>query len=252
MESLNQTYLVARDGAAIISLGSISPLTTPSLTANLVCRVMLAVIGNLVCLVPLRLLRRNGEFAATVFIVNLEVKNFKAVLNALIWRDDSLDAWWPGYGLCDTVPYLHNFTQGVYATCMLAIMRHLALQVGLLRASPLTVTEKRKRNLVQASIIFPLPLLQLLLTWPLATQRFAVGTLIGCIWVPYPCWLYLVFFIIPPMVIAVLTVIYAGRSKPTPAAVTSRTHWPELIRPHSTHFYSLPSSNQVHSCGAVQ
>lgn len=195
----------------IIAAPSVPPYTTPALTANLVFRVLLGIMANIICIVPLRLLYTNGELAAFVFIVNLMFKNILTVVNALIWRDDHVESWWPGYGFCDVSAFLHNFTLGLFATCLLAITRNLAIQVGLMRANPLTVREKRRKNLVQALIMFPLPLLQLVLTWLLTAQRYAVGTLIGCSWIGYGAWPYLVFFLLIPLAVSLMTVGYASK-----------------------------------------
>lgn len=186
------------------------PFVTTGLTANLIIRVVLGVIANLVCLVPLRLLYRNGEFAAVVFILVVEVKNIFTIVMALLWRTDDMTSWWPGYGLCDLQQFVYNGCAGIYVTCLLAIMRNLAHQVGILRANPLTVREKRRRNLIQALIIFPLPIVQLALTYPLASQRYAVGTLMGCTWSPASTWPYLLFYVIAELVISVVAAIYAG------------------------------------------
>ncbi|KAI6781093.1 uncharacterized protein J7T54_003260 [Emericellopsis cladophorae] len=163
----------------------------------------------MVALVPLRLLYRNSELAATIFILNVILKNIDTVVLALIWRNDDMESWWKGYGLCDVTPYFHNFSIALYATCLLAIMRNLAHQVGLLTAHPLTVKEKRKRNMIQALIMFPLPVVQLALTWPLTRNRYAVGAIVGCSWSADPSWPYLVFFVIAPTIVSTITVFYA-------------------------------------------
>lgn len=188
-----------------------SSYTSPALTANLVCRVLFGLLANLVCLVPLRLLYRNGEFAAAVFIANMEVQNLRNVVKALIWHDDNMDAWWPGYGLCDLDPYLYTLSVGLYATCLLAIMRNLAIQVGSLRANPPSRKEKRRRNIIQALIIFPLPLIQTAWTYPVTLQRYYVGTLIGCSWMPAPTWPFIVFMILPPALVSLVTTGYASK-----------------------------------------
>lgn len=187
------------------------PYTTPSLTANLICRVLFAILANFACLVPLRLLCRNGELAAVVFILNVELQNLRTIVNALLWRNDDTSQWWSGEGLCDVDAYLHNVAIGLYSTCLLAIMRNLARQVGVLRAHPLSIREKRKRNIVQALIIFPLPLIQMAWTFPLTARRYLVGTLVGCSWAPYPAWPYLIFIVLAPAVVALIAAVYAGK-----------------------------------------
>ncbi|KAL6692637.1 pheromone A receptor domain-containing protein [Trichoderma pleuroticola] len=183
--------------------------TTPSLTANLVCRVFFGILANLVCLIPLQLLYRNGEFAAVVFILNVELENLRNIVNALIWRNDDVESWWPGYGLCDVDAFLHNFCISIFATCLLAIMRNLAIQVGSLRANPPSRREKRRRNIIQALIIFPLPLVQVAWTYPLAQQRYYVGTLVGCYWPNASAWPSIVFEILPQAVVSLVTAGYA-------------------------------------------
>jgi pheromone a factor receptor len=207
---MEPSWLFSRDTPAILASPTPASFTTPSLTANLVCRVTLAIISNIVCLVPFRLLYKNGEFAASVFILTVEIRNLFTIVFSLVWSNDDMENWWPGYGLCDAYPYVFNFTLALYSTCLLAIMRNLAHQVGLLRVNPLTVREKRRRNIIQALIMFPLPIVQLALTWPLTLQRYAIGTLAGCTWVAYPAWPYLVFFVLAPVVVALLTAVYAG------------------------------------------
>ncbi|KAK7430082.1 hypothetical protein QQZ08_003473 [Neonectria magnoliae] len=205
-----ESHLFGRgDDALIFVVEGPGTITSPTLTANLILRVVLGILANLVCLVPLKHLYRGGEMAAVIFIVNIMVVNFKSVIYALIWRNDDTDSWWPGYGICDINPYIHNFTLSIYVTCLLAIMRNLAQQVGLMRANPLTVREKRRRNLVQAFIILPLPLIQLAWVWPLTSQRYIVATLVGCTWAGWPSWPYIVFFIAAPVFVSALTAFYA-------------------------------------------
>ncbi|KAM0347106.1 hypothetical protein ACHAPU_005045 [Fusarium lateritium] len=202
-------HLFGRDSLSIFAVPGPETITTPSLTANLVCRVLLSILANLACIVPLKNLYRNGEFAAVVFIANIQWANLDTIINALIWRNDDTSKWWSGQGFCDLSPYYTNFTNALFGTCLLAIMRNLAQQVGLLRANPLSVQERRRRNLFQALIMFPLPIIQVAWVWPLTTQRYAVATLAGCSWVAWPSWPYMVFFVIAPVVIALATAGYA-------------------------------------------
>ncbi|KAL6908800.1 pheromone A receptor domain-containing protein [Trichoderma evansii] len=212
---MDSLFNLAPRGAPDIAMPGPPPdvFTSPSLMANLICRVVLALIGNIICLVPLRLLYRNGEFAAVIFIIVVEVQNFQNLVNALIWHNDDVASWWPGYGFCDIDSYIRNFGIGLYNTCLLAIMRNLAIQIGNMRASPLTKKEKKWRNIIQALIIFPLPLLQVAWTYPLTQQRYIVGTLSGCIWANSHSWPYMVFDTFLPAIVSFLTAGYAGKSK---------------------------------------
>lgn len=187
------------------------PVTTPALTANFVCRVVLGISSIIICLVPLRLLYRNGEFAAVVFVANMMGLNLLTVTNALIWRDDNMTEWWPGYGWCDLHPFLYVPMMALFTTSVLAISRNLSVQVGMLRAHPLTVREKRRKNLVQALIMFPLPLIQMAWIYPITAQRYTIATLVGCDWRVHRSWPKLVFFSLPIPVLALLSGYYASK-----------------------------------------
>ncbi|KAL7927984.1 pheromone A receptor domain-containing protein [Trichoderma austrokoningii] len=221
--------LSPRDAPGLAISGSLPDVfTTPSLTANLVCRVLFAFIANLVCLVPLRLLYRNGELAAVIFILVVEVQNFENIINSLIWHNDDVASWWQGYGFCDVDPHIRNFGIGLFSTCLLAIMRNLAIQIGNMRASPLTKKEKTQRNIVQALIIFPMPLMLVVWTYPLASQRYIIGTLTGCSWSMSHSWPYIIFYVVCPVVTILLTTGYASKSKcrehqPTPNTIQPPT-----------------------------
>ncbi|KAF5696725.1 pheromone a factor receptor [Fusarium globosum] len=206
---IDSAHLSGRDDLSIIVAPGPGTITTPSLTTNLVCRVLFGLIANIACIVPLKNLYRNGEFAAVVFIANIEWSNLDTIINALIWRNDDTSKWWNGEVFCDINAYYVNFTGALFGTCLLAIMRNLAQQVGLLRANALTVREKRRRNLVQALIMFPLPIIQVAWVWPLTTQRYAVATLAGCSWIAWPSWPYMVFFVLAPVTVALVTSGYA-------------------------------------------
>ncbi|KAI0425828.1 GPCR fungal pheromone mating factor [Xylaria sp. FL1042] len=182
--------------------------SNPSLQANLVARVILAFTAILLCWVPLRLLIRNGEFAVVVLILDLGLMNLFTILNSIIWHDDNWDSWWDGVGLCDVEVYLSVPTQTIYAASIFAVMYHLAQQVkvtGAGRDRSLIV----RRNLIQAAIIFPIPLVQLLFTYFDLAQRYVIGTLVGCTGLYDASWPKTLVFDAPPAVFAVLSVPYA-------------------------------------------
>lgn len=194
----------------VIPLLPTAPYTTPSMKANLVCRVVSACLANLVCLIPLRNLYRNGEFAAVVLVSTVILLNLLTVVNSLIWRDDNIKEWWRGWIWCDIHPYLYQPALTIYATSIAAIMRNLAEQVNLDRAGPLTTIEKRKRMWFQALIIFPLPVIQVGWLYPLAGQRYIIGTLKGCLWSATPNWPCIVFFLLPIPVVTLMAGFYSG------------------------------------------
>ncbi|KAI0202881.1 pheromone A receptor-domain-containing protein [Astrocystis sublimbata] len=184
------------------------PTTNPGLLANLVARVILAFAGILVSWVPLRLLIRNGEFAAVVFIVDVAILNFITILNSIIWHNDNWSKWYDGQGLCDIEVYISGPLQTIYAASIFTIMYHLAQQVKI-KGAVRGRSEKLRRNLIQSAIIFPIPLIQLLFTWFDLAQRYIVGTLIGCSAVYDASWPKILIYDAPPAIFALLAVPYA-------------------------------------------
>ncbi|KAI0554086.1 pheromone A receptor-domain-containing protein [Xylaria curta] len=186
-----------------------APATNPSLLANLVSRIILAFVSILVSWVPFRLLVRNGEFAAVVFIVDVATMNLITIVNSVIWHDDDWSTWWDGAGLCDIEVYLMAPLQTIYAASIFTIMYHLAQQVKITGAAARGRSERTRRNLIQAAIIFPVPFVQLIFTWFDLAQRYIIGTVIGCSAVYDASWPKTLVYDAPPAVFALLAVPYA-------------------------------------------
>ncbi|KAK2013244.1 pheromone receptor [Colletotrichum eremochloae] len=186
-----------------------APYTDTSLQANLVCRVVLALLANAGCWVPLRNLCRQGELAPVVFVGTVVVANCLAVVNALAWRDDDVDRWWDGRVWCDLHAYLYQPLIPLYWLSVVAITRNLAQQMGLSRAGPLSGRERRRKMLVQALIMFPLPVIQAGLLYPISSQRYRIVTLTGCMWSGHPSWPLFVFFLAPRLLAVLASVYYA-------------------------------------------
>ncbi|KAI0527948.1 pheromone A receptor-domain-containing protein [Xylaria bambusicola] len=182
--------------------------TNHGLLANLIARVILAFVGMLLCWVPVRLLVRNGEFAAVVLIIDVTIMNTFTILNALIWHDDNWTTWWDGTGLCDVEVYLSGPLQTIYAASIFTVMYHLAQQVKVTGARR-DRSLRTRRNLIQAAIIFPIPAIQLAFTYFDLAQRYIIGTLIGCSAVYDTSWPKTLVYDVPPAVFAVLSVPYA-------------------------------------------
>ncbi|KAK6210255.1 pheromone receptor [Colletotrichum tabaci] len=186
-----------------------APYTDPYLTANLVCRVVLALFANAVCCVPLGNLCRQGELAPVVLIGTVVAANCLTVVNALVWRNDNVYEWWDGRVWCDLHAYLYQPLMPLYWLSVVAITRNLAQQLGLSRASPLSRRERRRKTLVEALVVFPLPILQMGLLYPISSQRYRIVTLTGCMWTAHPSWPFFVFFLLPRPVVVLMSSYYA-------------------------------------------
>lgn len=197
-----------------ISTSNHDPVPQSSLTTNVICRLVFAIMSNLVMWVPLTLLRRNGELAAAIFIVVTMTYNVSTAINGLIWRNDDTSSWWQGWGYCDLYVYINYPILTIYTSCVFAIMRNLAEQISLMRADSLSLHERRRRNIAQAFIIFTVPLIQVACMYPASVHRYYIMTLVGCAWWPSRTWVSLVFFCVPPPAFAIGAAWYAGMSAP--------------------------------------
>lgn len=197
-------------------VGPPPPYTTPSLEANLICRIILGILAILVSIVPMRILQRNGEFAATTLYVVVTILNVFYVVNAILWPDNNVKNWFAGYGWCDLQVYTIFPLTTVYSACVLAMMRNLANRVGLMRATSLSASEKKRRNIIECLILFPVAFVQLILTYFVLAQRYNVSTLIGCMSAYDPSWPFFVFFDLPSPIYTVGAAIYASESPPPP------------------------------------
>ncbi|OTB07978.1 hypothetical protein M426DRAFT_217178 [Hypoxylon sp. CI-4A] len=183
----------------------------PSLQANVAFRVLFALVGTALCWVPFRLLWRNGDFAAVVLILDVALMNFFTVLNALIWRGDNWDNWWTGEGLCDVEVYLAMPLETIYAAAIFAVVYQLAQHVRLTRASAMNRKERTRRALVQAAVIFPIPLFQALFTWFDLAQRYRIGAVVGCMPVFDNSWPRFVVYDSPNPLFVMASVPFASK-----------------------------------------
>ncbi|KAK7756116.1 hypothetical protein SLS62_001708 [Diatrype stigma] len=196
------------------------------LLANLVARVTLAVLGTLLCGAPLRVLSRNGEFAAAVLVATVCGLNAITVVNSLLWRGDDWARWPSGRGLCDLEVYLLVPLDTTYAAAVFAVVRRLAAQMRLTAAGmPLAASrtslgggggrggrawrERIRGVLGQAAVIFAVPLVQVVFTYFDLAQRFVVGTLVGCSAVYDNSLPKILVFDVPPAAFAIASVPYA-------------------------------------------
>ncbi|KKA28697.1 hypothetical protein TD95_003429 [Thielaviopsis punctulata] len=195
------------DGTVTLSSRRLEVLPT-KLLVNLIFRVVVGTWSLSACIVPLRLLYRNGEFAAVVCIIAIMILTVFFVLNALIWHNQDTSTWWNGVGYCDMNIYLTTACQMSAVGSVFAIMRNLSININVLRASPLTHRERKQKNLVQALIIFVPVLIQLGWLYPITTERYSIMPLTGCYARTDPSW-PVMFFIVPEAVYPIGTAIYA-------------------------------------------
>lgn len=165
------------------------------------------------CWIPLRLFYKHEEVTGTSMVVAVALLNLFYAVNALLWPTDDIANWPEGYGWCDVQLILWVPLETLNAAAVCAVMQNIASQVSLFRASGLTWEEKRRKRIVQACTLFPVPVLQVLLYYFVIAMRYNISGIVGCQAVFDPDWIFLVFFILPCPLFVVAAAYYAGEPK---------------------------------------
>ncbi|OTB20639.1 hypothetical protein K445DRAFT_51844 [Daldinia sp. EC12] len=178
------------------------------LQVNLVLRVLFAIVGTLLCWPPLRALWRHRDIPGATLIIVVGIMNLFAVLNSMIWSNDNWDGWWDGQGFCDVQIYLSMPLKTIYAATIFDTVYELSRKFDLRRAVVLNARERRNRAWKQAAIIFVVPAIQLVMTYFVISQRYKVGTLIGCTAEYDDSWPRILLIDVPIPVYVVLAIPY--------------------------------------------
>lgn len=196
---------------AIVSIGDD---TGPSqgMIANITFRLILNIGAAFACWIPMRLFYRNRELAGAAMVTATAILNFYYGINSIIWPNNDVKTWFKGYGWCDIQLVLWMPLQTMNAAAICAVMQNITNQVSLMRASGLTGHEKRRKHIVQALIIFPVPALQAILYYFTIGMRYNISGVIGCQAVFQNNWVFLVFLLLPCPIFAVAAAYFAGKS----------------------------------------
>lgn len=178
---------------------------------NIIFRCILNFGSGVACWVPVRLFYKNGELAGTTMVIAIAILNSYYFINTLIWPNDNIASWPKGYGWCDIQLASWVPVETLNAAAVCAILHNVSTQVSLMRASGLSGNEKRRKHLIQALIIFPIPILQLMLYYFIIVLRYNISGIIGCQAVFAGDWVFLVFFILPCPIFATIAAYFAGK-----------------------------------------
>lgn len=180
---------------------------------NIIFRFILNLGAAMACWIPMNLFHKNGEFAGTAMIIAIAVLNFFYAINAVVWPNNDIASWTKGYGWCDIQLILWVPLETLNAAAVCAVMQNIADQVAIVRASGLTGQERRRKHIIQAFIILPVPMLQIILYYFVIAMRYNISGIIGCQAVFDPDWVFLVFFILPCPMFAISAAYFAGKLK---------------------------------------
>ncbi|KAI8963978.1 pheromone A receptor-domain-containing protein [Daldinia sp. FL1419] len=167
------------------------------LQVNLVLRVLFATIGTGLCWPPFKALWRHGDIPGVSLIATVSIMNLFTVMNSLIWASDNWDNWWSGVGFCDVQVYLAMPLKTIYAATIFSVVYELSKKFDVRRAMELNSQQCKWRVVKQVLIIYTAPAIQLISMYFVASHRYNVGALVGCIPRYDNDWLKVVIFDVP-------------------------------------------------------
>lgn len=200
--------------------GDYGPSTTQLL--NIILRCILHFAAVVVCVVPMHLFCRSSELAGATLVVSGVIMNLYHLINTLTWHNDDIANWPRAYGWCDIQLASGVPLETLVAASTCAILRNVANQISSLRATALRDSEKRRKNLTHALIIFPIPLVQVILYFFVIGMRYNISGIIGCQAVFQTNWVFLVFFLLPCPIFSLCAGYYAGKR-------VARSFYPRVI-----------------------
>lgn len=178
---------------------------------NIIFRSILHFAAVVSCLVPMQLFCRSGELAGATLVISGAIMNLYHLTNTLTWHNDDVANWPRAYGWCDIQLASAVPLETLVAATTCTILRNVANQISSLRATTLTGNEKRRKNLIHALIIFPVPLLQAFLYFFVIGMRYNISGIIGCQAIFQTNWVFVVFFLLPCPTFALCAGYYAGK-----------------------------------------
>lgn len=159
----------------------------------------------------MQLFCRSGELAGATLVISGALMNLYHFTNTLTWHNDDIANWPRGYGWCDIQLASAVPLETLVAASTCAILRNVAIQISSLRATTLTGNEKRRKNLAHALIIFPVPLLQVILYFFVIKMRYNISGITGCQAVFQTNWVFVLFFLLPCPILSLCAGYYAGK-----------------------------------------
>lgn len=143
---------------------------------------ILSFLSIAVSISPLILHAKNRNLPATALICWCTVLNMFNIINALIWPNDNINAWWDGKGLCDVELKIMVASYVAIPGCLVGMFRGLAMVMDTSRAtwSPSKTLRWRNRAIdLLLCVIGPIIAMITHIVWQ--KSRFLLYSISGCV-----------------------------------------------------------------------
>lgn len=180
---------------------------------NAILLPVFAALSIAIVYVPFVLLLRVKKVAACTMVIVVAVVNFLTFINAILWPNDNIAAWFTGVGVCDIEVQIRTPMSTLLATSMAYLTKDLAMAMD--TDNPRLVesrAQRRRRLWVELTFCFAIPILQMALYYIVQANRFAIVTVYGCVDSVDSSWPTVVIRAIWPPLFALLNCYYASKS----------------------------------------
>lgn len=154
---------------------------------------------------------KNRNIPATVLVGATILGDLFNFLNAIIWSNDDIVAWYTGAVFCDIQIKLVVILQVVFPATIAMILRGLAQVMNTNSASwSVTAAKKRRSMAIDLVCCVGLPLFQMLASWITQPFRYYILGIAGCTVPTDGSWLYVLLSLGPPMLWDAVAAYYSG------------------------------------------
>ena len=180
-----------------------------SLEAPIVC--VSASLAAILCIAPLVWHAKAKNFAAVSLIVWIVLLNVVVAVNAAVWSHNDPHAWWDGVGYCDVTVNLLIGYQLALPGATAVLLRSLVKVMDATAASRVVGTAERRRDAAVAVVLcVALPLLFMACSYPFRLYRYVIWTTNGCSVVFSQTWAAMIFVVMWPVLVSMLSAYYTG------------------------------------------
>ena len=203
------SYSLSDSSSLISQLSENDPYYT-SVAGSSVVLIVCSFFALLLSLPALVWHTKNRSLPAASLVFWIVLENLFNIINAIVWSDDNLITWWPGYGYCDLEIKLDIAGSLGLLGSLACMMRALAAALDTDNARLMLTTAQRSRQ-IALDIIYciALPLCLAALHFVVQPFRYYVAAIAGCVPVFDPSWLSLTVFYIWPPVLCLVNAHYA-------------------------------------------
>lgn len=155
---------------------------------------------------------QNRNIGAMFLVLWIVVMNLQSFVNALIWSNDNIPAWYTGAGLCDVEVKLVE-AWGIAGPASLAcVLRGLANAMNPSRATLVKSEAARLRDLaIDLTACVGLPALTMSFHYIVQDSRYSVFGITGCVAMTSKTWVTLLLIELPRLLFTILDTVYASK-----------------------------------------